>query len=233
LPAFDDHRVSPRGEDREDQLFSAPLPTPTPRLYRELGVQPDASSDEVAWAKVSASARLRREQAGLEQALDTLEAEVGGLRDAAERLRRLRGAEQPAADELLDAERTLARLEIEAFAVDPLFRDKRRRLAEVQQTILELAGGGLDEPGKRLEYDRAHPPLAILKLEECAEGAFEDPRTCLFLLHTTLASFLAGQGERVYHPSDLTREDFSADFDHNELLDGPAVSDPGNEERGP
>lgn len=215
--------MSPRGGRPEDDLFSAPLPVPIPRLYRELQVQPDASSDEVAWAKVAATTRLRREQAGLQRELDELEKEAPELREARERVRRLRqavGGQQPAPGELLAAEQELAWLETKAFRADPQFRAKVRREAEVGQAIVDLSGGGLDEPGKRLEYDRAHPPLAILKLEECAETGFEDPLTCLFLLRATLASFFAARGEPVYHPSDLTRKDFSADFTPNALLDG-------------
>jgi hypothetical protein len=198
-----------------------PLPVPIPRLYRELHVQPDASSDEVAWARVAASTRLHREQAELEQALTHLAAKVPELQPAAERLQRLRDTEQADARELREAEEALVQLEIRAFRVDPGFRKKRWRIAEVKQAILDLAGASLDEPDKRRAYDRAHPPLALLKLEECAEAGWEDPRTCLSLLRTALTSFLTAQGEPVYHPSDLTCDDFSGDFDHNELLDGP------------
>jgi hypothetical protein len=208
----------------EDELFSTPLPRPVPRLYRELRIEPDASDDEVAWAKVAATARLRREQAELRADLDDLEKRVPGLADARERVRELRrppDAEPPAPGALREAERRLARLEREAFRRDPLVGAKRRRADEVRQAILDLAAVGLDEPDKRLAYDRAHPPLALLKLEDCGEPAFDDPRTRLFLLRSAVASFLADRGEPVYHPSDLTRVDFSADFDHNELLDGP------------
>lgn len=214
--------MSPRRGRPEDELFSAPLPTPRPSLYRQLRVEPDASADEVAWAKVAATTRLRREQARLQQELAGLDERVLGLRDARQRVELLRqlGGEQAPAGELLAAEQALARLESRAFRIDPLFRDKVRREAEVGQAILDLSAGGLDQPGKRLEYDRAHPPLAILKLEECTETGFEDPLTCLFLLRASVASFLAARGEPVYHPSDLTREDFSADFTPNGLLDG-------------
>jgi hypothetical protein len=208
----------------KDELFSAPLPRPVPRLYRELRIEPDASDDEVAWAKVAATARLRREQAELRTDLAHLDQHVPGLPAASERVQQLRrpsDAEPPSPGELREAEQRLARLEREAFKRDPLVRAKRRRAREVRQAILDLAAVGLDEPKKRLAYDRAHPPLALLKLEDCAEAAFDDPRTCLFLLRSGVASFLAAQGEPVYHPSDLTRVDFTADFDHNQLLDGP------------
>ena len=209
-----------------DELFSTPLPSPVPRLYRELRIEPDASDEEVAWAKVAASARLRKEQAELRAELASLEAHVAGLTDAREQVRHLRRPpdseqQEPAPGELRHAERRLARLETEAFKRDPLFRAKRRRADEVRQAIVDLAASGLDEPEKRLAYDRAHPPFALLKMEECAEPAFDEPQTCQFLLRSALASFLAAQGEPVYHPSDLTRVDFSGDFDHNELLDGP------------
>jgi len=68
------------------------------------------------------------------------------------------------------------------------------------------------------------PPLDLLTLTECPSQPFADPtdtRTPLVQLRRELARFLASHGEDVYHPSDLTRDDFTADFTPNELLDGP------------
>jgi hypothetical protein len=71
----------------------------------------------------------------------------------------------------------------------------------------------------RLAYDRAHPPLALLKLEDCADPMFVDERTHLFLLRLAISAFLEARGEPVFHPSDLTRRDFSDDFRFNPVLD--------------
>jgi hypothetical protein len=72
----------------------------------------------------------------------------------------------------------------------------------------------------RLAYDRAHPPLALLKLEDCADELLTDERTCLFLLRMAISEFLAARHEQVFHPSDLTRRDFSDELTFNPVLDG-------------
>ena len=71
----------------------------------------------------------------------------------------------------------------------------------------------------RLAYDRAHPPLALLKLESCADPVFVDRRTRMFLLRMALSEFLIARQEQVFHPSDLTRGEFSDDFSFNPALD--------------
>jgi hypothetical protein len=77
----------------------------------------------------------------------------------------------------------------------------------------------LQREDARLAYDRAHPPLALLKLEDCADEWLVDERTCMFLLRLAISEFLAARHERVFHPSDLTRSDFSDELDFNPVLD--------------
>jgi hypothetical protein len=77
----------------------------------------------------------------------------------------------------------------------------------------------LQREATRLAYDRAHPPLALLKLEDCADPVFVDERTHLFLLRVAISAFLEARQERVFHPSDLTRREFSDDFRFNPVLD--------------
>jgi hypothetical protein len=206
--------------DLRDDLFSAPLPIPTGTLYQRLRLDPDASDEEVAWARVAAVTRLSRERDALDDSLRRLDKEVGGLARARDQLGQLRAAGNQADGPALgDAERLVRELEILAFRKDPQFRAKQRRSAEIDQAILQLTEGGLDEPRKRLQYDCDHPPLALLALEDCADGGLRDPRVRLVLLRTAVAAFLAERGERVFHPSDLTRQDFSADFSLNPALD--------------
>jgi hypothetical protein len=81
------------------------------------------------------------------------------------------------------------------------------------------AAESLQREETRLAYDRAHPPLALLKLEDCADPMFVDERTHLFLLRVAISAFLEARAEPVFHPSDLTRRDFSDDFRFNPLLD--------------
>jgi hypothetical protein len=146
------------------ELFGSPLPLPQHTRYDELGVTPDASNEDVRWAKSEAVSRLRDEHG------------------------------------VLDAER-------------------RQKAEDINQW-------NLDKPDARLAYDCAHPPLALLKLAPSADAALTDPRTCLFLLRSAISEFLEARGEEVFHPSDLTRRDFTDEFDVHELLDGPGAAAP-------
>ncbi len=74
---------------QRDSLFSLPLPVPTDTLYRELGLDPEASDEEVRWAKSHAVQRLQRRQSSLEQELDVIYGGVPGLREGYQKLERL------------------------------------------------------------------------------------------------------------------------------------------------
>lgn len=162
---------------RRDPLFDVPLALPSRTAYRELEIEPDASDQEVQWAR---SLRL---------------------------------------DRLKDEKRKLERRDGEA---EPVAGERQRRLTEIDGEIHRLNALALDNPEKRREHDRRHPPLALLRLADATElGFLDDVRTMLFLLRRELAGFLADRGCEVLHPSDLTREDFSYEFVPNELLDGP------------
>jgi hypothetical protein len=99
--------------------------------------------------------------------------------------------------------------------------DMARRLKadQLQQRVEEVHGWDLDKPEKRSAYDCANPPLALLKLEDAGVAALTDPRVRLFLLRREISEFLLAKGAAVFHPSDLTRRDFSDDFSRNPILD--------------
>ena len=206
-------RATPRWH-RYDPLFDIPLVLPTHTVYRDLEIEPDSSDQEVKWAAGLRLDRLGEEKKELEKKLEAVYAEVDGLRDAE------RAADED--DDPVAALARLAELEREAEHLDAEFRRHRRRVTEIEGEIHRLHALALDNPDKRREYDRQHPPLALLGLADATVLDFlDDVKTMLFLLRRELAGFLAERGSEVFHPSDLTREDFSYEFTHSELLDGP------------
>lgn len=206
-----DNRTA-RGSLKRDPLFSYPLPVPSETVYRELGLGPDASDEEVQAAKSLAVRRLDAEHRELERSLQQTYDEVPGLREAYEDV----SADAAA---LRDAQTRRAELEVRAVEQDPEFREKRRRSAEIVRRIEEINDQALEKPVNRRAYDRAHPPLALLKVEDCAVDQFLEGATRLYLLRKDVAGFLSERGVAVFHPSDLTREDFSSDFAFNPILD--------------
>ena len=159
------------------ELFGFPLPVPTRTRYDELGIGPDASNDDIRWAKSALVSRLLEEQRALEREPD-----------------------HDTAGQDLD--------------------ELGRRIEALGRKAREVNRWDLDKPDARYAYDCAHPPLALLKLEDCGDGGLTDRRTSLFLLRSAVAEALEARGEEVLHPSDLTRQDFSGDFSFHPLLDG-------------
>lgn len=207
-----DNRTA-RGSFERDPLFSYPLPVPSETAYRELGLGPDASDAEVQAAKSLAVRRLDAEQRELERSLQRTYDEVPGLREAYEDVAIADRAALP------DTQTRRAELEARAVEKDPEFREKRGRSAEIVRRIEEINDQALENPVNRRVYDRAHPPLALLKVEDCAVDEFLEGATRLYLLRKDVAGFLSERGVAVFHPSDLTREDFSSDFAFNPILD--------------
>jgi hypothetical protein len=162
---------------QDTDLFGSPLPLPTHTRYAELGIGPDASNDDVRWAKSALVSRLLDEQRALERERD-------------------RGRTAEDLDEL-------------GHRIEALGRQAR-----------EVNRWDVDKPDARYAYDCAHPPLALLKLEDCGDGGLTERRTYLFLMRSAMAESLEAQGEAVLHPSDLTRQDFTGDFSFHPLLDG-------------
>jgi hypothetical protein len=203
-----------------EDAFGYPLTLPRKTLYEDLAVDPDASSDEVRWAKGEAARRLQAEKNTLDAALESVYTAIPGLKEAyAEHESLTRSGET--GKEVASIARRLADLERQAQARDAGFKGKRERSSELTAKIHLLNRTSLDKPDERLAYDIAHPPLALLKLADGALDGFLKGKTLLFLLRREISRFLAARGEAVFHPSDLTREDFTADFTPNLLLDGP------------
>jgi hypothetical protein len=96
----------------------------------------------------------------------------------------------------------------------------RRQQKELQERLNRVQGSPLENPEKRKRHDATHQPAGILQLEDIIEVAlFGDRRRLMNLLRRDLESFLTLLGEPVYHPSDLTRSQFTDDFTFHPLLD--------------
>jgi len=209
------------GRYRRDPLFDYPLPLPRQTAYHDLEIEPEASDEEVKWAKQMRSDRLKREQKALQRKLEAVYEAVEGLREAYAGLEEVeRGGAEVDDGELRKRSRRLRKLELLARRVDPEFERDRQQVADLEAQIHRLNSQALDVPEKRREYDRQTPPLSLLRFESSHRLEFlSDPRTALFLLRREVAGFLSARGEEVFHPSDLTREDFRYEFTRNELLD--------------
>jgi hypothetical protein len=116
--------------------------------------------------------------------------------------------------------------ELEAFetaGTDEREQLLRRQQKELQERLNRVQGSPLENPEKRKQHDAAHQPASLLQLEEIVEVALlGDRRRLLNVLRRDLEAFLTLLGEPLYHPSDLTRRQFTDDFTPQPLLDSRA-----------
>jgi hypothetical protein len=202
-------------------MFSYPLPIPRDTCYQQLGLEPDATPQEINEALIEQKSKLYNEKLSLERALEEIYKEFPGLKETYNEMRTLQSKKEPANPEpLRHAQRRLVELELKALAKHPNLKPSRKRVEEIEAETVELNRLPIAKADSRKEYDRAHPPLELLQLADCTRSSFTENKTALLLLRRELSRFLAAQGETVFHPSDLTREDFTADFSPNPLLDG-------------
>ncbi|HKQ91591.1 MAG TPA: hypothetical protein VJZ77_12955 [Blastocatellia bacterium] len=186
-----------------------------------MGVTPEASAEEIRDAIQEVDSSLKKQKEIIEKQIEEVYQAIDGLKNAYAEVKDLQTkAVEADSKELRAARKKLAELEQKAEAVSPNFKRLRESSSHIEMRIHEINRIALGNPKARLAYDRANPPLELLKLGKCARDEFTESKTALALLRRELSEFLAAQGEEVFHPSDLTRQDFSADFIFNPRLDG-------------
>ena len=191
--------------------------------YHTLGVGPEATVEEISQAKIEVVGALNAKKNRIDKRIKEVSSTFEGLEEAYKEAKRIQAdPEGSAPQDVRVAAQRLARLERDAQAIEPDFSRLREMSHDVQLSIEAVNRMQLQNPDDRLEYDRAHPPFALLKLSKNERDQFATvQQLTLPLLRRELSRFLTVKGEEVFHPSDLTREDFSADFTHHPLLDGP------------
>jgi hypothetical protein len=206
-------------------VFDYPLPIPRRNTHYEvLDVGPEATAHEIGQAGQVLKRSFKQQGTAAQRRLEAVYAEVSGLREAHDTVARLiaEGDRADHRDESRAATRELARLEKRALAIEPEYRALRERVTEMNRRIEEINAMKLQDPKVRRDYDRDHAPLELLKLADPARRDFAaDARTTMLLLRRELSRFLEEGGHEVYHPSDLTRDNFERDFIPTPLLDGP------------
>ncbi len=202
-------------------MFDFPLPVPRNTRYLAMGVDPEATTEEIREATEEFTIELKRQKDAVDNQIETVYRSVEGLKDAYQAVKALHAQGEDADQEKLrEAQKRVAELERKAEAVNSHFKHLRERSAGLELKVNEVNRLALHSPEARLAYDKANPPLELLKLAKCTRDEFTDSRVALTLLRRELSAFLTARREEVFQPSDLTREDFSTDFTFNLLLDG-------------
>ena len=208
-------------------MFDYPLPLPQKTHYHLLGIGPEASADEVREALARAIQDLQERKAAIDRVIKDVYEKIPGFREAEERVKELRvliseGNNQSKSSELTTVMKKLDEYESKALKTNANFKHLQNQSEELAKQTLELNSLNLANVDKRREYDKTRPPLDLLKLTDCTCDNFAnmtDHRLALALLRQEISYFLKCQGEEVFCPSDINREDFSSDFVFNPLLD--------------
>jgi len=202
-------------------MLDYPLILPVKTEYDELSIGPEVGNQEIRTAQHELIEELRARCRAAQTRLQQIYAQVEGLEEALRRIDELRQNDQTDPMEILNQERRLAELQQTARELDPDFAQLHDRVRELEQQE-EAVNRMRILKADRADYDREHPPLELLKLENCTRDEFAlDSPLLLWLLRRELGRFLRIRGEAVFHPSDLTRDDFRSDFTKNKYLDDP------------
>lgn len=199
-------------------MLDYPLPVPRDTQYDTLGLAPEASPDEILVAVRELKTSLLKQKNALLRQIEEAEGCVPELKVARQMVEELHQAN--AQGKLTKAQAELARLEQQVRAKCPNRAQLRTLADQLDDQLIALNRMNMENADQRLAYDRAHPPLELMKIEPVAHEAFSRNRFPLSLLREAISEFLAEQGDDVVHPSDLTRRDFSDDFTYYQLLDG-------------
>jgi uncharacterized coiled-coil DUF342 family protein len=207
------------------RLFTYPLPDPQNTIYHKLGIPPEATNVEISDALSKMIGQLNKEKDEINKQLTAIYRVVDGIPQAYSDLENIRGKGKDVdQSELEKKEIHLAKLEKEAQRINPDYKNLFERSDELARKINEVNQWGLNNPENRQEYDKKTPPYALLKFEDCDQEVFAESESgkklALYLLRLEFSEFVADLGEGSYHPSDLTRNNFSSDFTHHPLLDG-------------
>jgi hypothetical protein len=192
-------------------MFSHPLPKPINNRYYELGVGPEATLAEIRQAKNEMVAKLKVQITDIQKKMPE------ASRDDESRIQPSQSANHLEKDRVTQDSRHGSE-KLASAKLDELKRKKE----QLEQEILDINSfiATVESQKKRAEYDRRHPPCALLKIESTSETEFSDLKRILFFIRCEVANYFAERNIPVVHPSDLTREDFQADFSYNKLLDG-------------
>ena len=205
------------------ELFFFPLPESRDTHYHTLDITPEATIAEIREAKREARSRLNREKRVIEKKLELIYKELPELSHLYSEIKSVREkGNETENDKLVKLERQLKNLEQKAILINPDYQLLREKTSEIENKIYKINRINLENPDERLCYDKSTPPCALLKLESCDHEIFttEGRKIALFLLRQEIIDFMEKKGEHIYHPSDITRNNFISDFTINPIIDG-------------
>src|SRR5438552_6472513 len=119
MPRFSATSADP---NPRDNLFELPLPLPPDSIYRDLDLDPSATSEEVGWAVKTRNDERRAEKARLDKEIKKTTEKVPGLQDALDAYKKTQDSGNTDEKGL----QRMAEFENRALNFDPSFQENRR-----------------------------------------------------------------------------------------------------------
>lgn len=177
--------------------------------YGALLLTPAASGNDIVLAAEYKKKTTRAALDSIQTELKGLFAPFPGLAQLQEAMDKRQDYDEKQYEALLEKAKKQSPQLIEAL-------HKKRQLEKELETSGETVFARYDE---RVAYDEANAPFAMLKFEEKAACVPADGIETLMLVRRDLLSAMEQSAGDVYHPSDLTRTDFTGEYTYHKLLD--------------
>ncbi len=177
--------------------------------YSALMLTPAASGSDIALAAEYKKKTAQAALAALHAEMEDLFAPFPGLSKLQDAMDKRREYDEKQYETLLEKAKKQSPQLLELL-------QKKRRLEKELETSGEMVFARHDE---RVAYDDDNAPFAMLKFEDKASGVPADAMETLMLIRRDILAAMEKSAETVYHPSDLTRTDFTGEYTYHKLLD--------------
>lgn len=188
-------------------MFNYPFLKAGDHVYSKLGIKPDCRKDEINKAKSLYKSHISKLINEIQKYIE-LKADGGSPNVSGNK-----NDQKIQAPNIEDLKSALIRAGINSN--DPL-----NEIERLKEEILKINAFDPGKTEKRDEYDLLFPPAILLRTEYNIPQVYIDKRNLLAVLREDLVRFFENTKKlNCYHPSDLTRKDFSSDFRPNDILD--------------
>jgi hypothetical protein len=188
-------------------MFDYPFLKIGDNIYNKLGVKPDCTKDEINKAKSLYKSQLGKLINDLQMLLELKTAESSVIKPGDN-------------DEHKNQKKSKKNIQADLISAGINVVDPEMEIERLNEEILKINAFDPGKTEKRDEYDLLFPPAILLRTGYDIPKVYTDRRTLLFVLREDLVNFFENSKKlRCYHPSDLSRKDFSSDFRPNDILD--------------
>jgi len=188
-------------------MFDYPFLRIGDNIYNKLGIKPDCTNDEINKARVNYNNRNKTLINNLQKLIE-LKAEEGAIIKSANN------------DEYKKLEQNKQNIETGLIREGISLIDPEKEIERLNEEILDINAFDPGKTEKRDEYDLMFPPAILLRTQYDIPKVYTDRKTLLYILREDQVDFFENiKRLKCYHPTDLSRKDFSSDFRPNDILD--------------